>query len=371
MKHNRVLIPIIQFSPSGGNRVLCCLATEYVRMGIAVDFLILDSSSKPPFPTQARLIYAESIDSAFDTVETSKKIEIVHNIIKLARAIKLSKNDYDFIIASYSLVALACALAGYAKRTLYYVQSYDPEIFVTKRKFGSFIASIISYFSFLLCRNQIVNSPHYIGYSGITAKEFVPPGVDTTIFHPRRSPPKLYSKPLKIGIIGRSEPHKFRPVIEAFLAIQRIHPLCHLVVAYGNIPAEELASVGPHTIVVPRNDEELAAFYRSCDVFLALSEFGAGAFYPPLEALASGTFLISNRFLYVNENNSWIVDEPEQAAAAFEMLLSCSAEEREAKRLKGINDVAQMLQWPTVARKLLTMAQNSIKIIRNSNDVGK
>jgi glycosyltransferase involved in cell wall biosynthesis len=356
---SRVLIPVIGFVPAGGNRVLCCLATEFVRLGIEVDFLVLDAETRPPFSTAARVIYANTIDSSCIADRVGGKWGIVRNIVRLARAIRQAPAHYDLVLASYSFVALACAIAGRGRRTLYYVQSYDPEILATKRKLSSRIGAALAYVSYWLCRSQVVNSPHYLGYSGISATDFVPPGVDTAVFYPRQSAPELLRGAIRIGIIGRSEPHKYRPVVDAFRAIRQRNPDCVLVVAYGNVPADVLASAGTHEIVVPRNDVELAAFYRSCDVFLALSEFAVGAFYPPLEALATGTLLISNRFLYVNEDNSWVVDGPRQVPAAFETLLACSPEEREARRSRGIDDIARQLPWPHVAKQLLALAEHN------------
>jgi glycosyltransferase involved in cell wall biosynthesis len=324
-----------------------------------VDFLVLDADTRPPFLTEARVIYASSIDPSCVADRAGGKWGIIRNILRLGRAIRRAPGRYDLLLASFSFVALACALAGRRRRTLYYVQNYDPEILVLKRNLGSWIGAALSYLSYWLCRKQIVNSPHYLGYSGISATDFVPPGVDTAIFFPRQDQPDLSSGPIRIGIIGRSEPHKYRPVVDAFRSIRQRHPGCVLVVAYGNVPVEVLAGAGPHEIVVPRDDVELAAFYRSCDVFLALSEFAVGAFYPPLEALASGTPLISMRFLYVTEENCWTVDGPGQVPAAFAALLACPPEEREARRLRGIDDIARQLPWPHVAKQLLALAEHN------------
>ncbi|WP_447407026.1 hypothetical protein, partial [Clostridium perfringens] len=71
-----------------------------------------------------------------------------------------------------------------------------------------------------------------------------------------------------VGCIGRSEPQKGTGyVLEAFQELHAKDPRHRLRIAYGNLP--EGWSHEAAEIVVPRNDVELAAFYRSLDVLVA------------------------------------------------------------------------------------------------------
>ena len=115
---SRIAIPVLGFVPAGGNRVLCTLATEFVRMGIAVDFLVLDDQSTPPFPTEARIVYARDIEPSLVPIREGK-LGIVRNIFRLARAIRRTRSAYDLWFASFAFAALACALGGVRSRTLY------------------------------------------------------------------------------------------------------------------------------------------------------------------------------------------------------------------------------------------------------------
>lgn len=360
MKLSRIAIPVLGFVPAGGTRVLCCLATEFVRIGLDVDFLVLDDDTRPPFPTEARVIYARAIDPSCVPARGGGKLGIVRNILRLARAVRQVRGEYDLWFASFAFVALACALGGVRTRTLYYVQGYDPEVLVKKRKLASWIGAALAYLSYWACRHQVVNSPHYFGYPGISATTFIPPGVDTAIFHAKRGGLNLEGRSIRIGIVGRSEPHKYRPVLEAFAAIAAAHPGCVLVVAFGNIPETALAAAGNHDVVLPRNDSELADFYRGCDVLLALSELPVGAFYPPLEALACGTLLISNRFLFIDSSNAWVVDRADQVVAAFDAILRSSVLERAAKQAQGIRTIRDELRWPDLARRFIEYAERSL-----------
>jgi glycosyltransferase involved in cell wall biosynthesis len=366
-----LIVPIVSFTPSGGNRVLCRFATEWNRQGRRVAFLVLDPSSRPTFDTTAELIYANSLDPAL-VPATTGKVNVLINAWRLGRALRRLRRSFDVALASHAFTAISCFLAGLRDTTIYYIQGYDPEVLTKKKTWSAYLGAALAYCSYWACRRQIVNSPHYIGYPAVAASQVVPPGVDVTVFHPKKAPPGLADGEIRIGIIGRSEPHKYRPAIEAFRKIVQRHPRCRLAVAYDNIPNDVLMTAGPHEIERPTNDHELAAFYRRCDVFLALSDFSTGAFYPPLEALACGTYLISNRFFLVNESNSWVVDSSEHILSAFEALLAEPQSERSARQSRGIADVASALDWGSLARRFAEITDAEIeRTSRISPDVGR
>jgi glycosyltransferase involved in cell wall biosynthesis len=355
-----IAIPVFRFTPSGGTRVLCRFATEWKRRGIDVDFIVLDPASQPTFETQAKVVPAHTLHADAVVAPPSLAAPALE-IVALARALRAASSSYDVFLGNHGFTSLACALGGVRRRTLYYVQAYDPEILAKKRRLKSYVAAGLAALSYLACRQQVANSPHYIGYPLLTADSAVPPGVDTAVFRPKEVPGHLPAEGIRIGIIGRAEPHKYRPVLNAFRAIHQRHPDVKLCIAYGNIPEHALADCGEPELVRPQSDAELAAFYRHCDVFLALTEFPQGAFYPPLEALASGTVLISNRFLHVRDNNSWPVRDAAEVADAFDALLAAGPEVLQRKATRGIDDVRSSLSWPVLAGDLLKKMNTMVR----------
>ena len=351
-----VLIPVLEFTRSGGNRVLSRLASEWKKRGVQVEFLVEWTDSKPYFPTTAGLSFCGSGRKGLDIgLSLLRRLHILLRILNLARGIRSKKPASDLIFASYSFTAISCFLAGCRSNTIYYIQGYDPEIFATKRTLSAWIAASLARLSYTLCRKQIVNSEHYLSYPAVTARVAIPPGIDLDIFRPKDKPGEISSEIVRVGIVGRAERHKFRPALAAYRELLKTGVRTKLLVAYDLIPRQYLEETGEYEVITPGDDIELASFYRKCDVFLALSDFPQGAFYPPLEALASGTSLISNRFFLVSSQNSWIVDSQTHIDELF-LSLCRDAPQRIEKATTGIRDVRK-IAWPAVAKDFLAEAE--------------
>jgi glycosyltransferase involved in cell wall biosynthesis len=348
----RILIPVLGFLPSGGNRVLCRLADEWIRKGHAVDFLCESPVDEPAFSTTARVLRAEGGLPPRDKHGSYFKrgLAVLRRIWVLSRAISAHRDDYDVILANHGFTAVACVMGGGRSKAFYYIQAYEPELFV-RRGPSYAVGGFIVRLTYWLLRKQIVNSAHYLGHSGIRRDaRVIPPGLDTVMFSPKADPGGVIDESTpRIGIIGRVEPYKYKLLLESFVAIRRAGRPAKLVIAYDLIPPDALSGIDDCEMVAPRNDAELANFYRSCDVFLALSQFAEGAFYPPLEALACGTCLISQRFAYITDRNAWIVSTPQDVLGAYDALMA-SPRARRDKADRGIADVKQ-LGWTGVATR--------------------
>lgn len=356
---NSIVIPILGFTASGGNRVLSKLADSWLAMGIQVEFLV-ENDSTPYFPTKARISRcAKSGDTPKILGGLLNKFGILLSVMKLARLLRARREDYDLVIANHFLTAIACALAGCSDKTIYYVQAYDPEILRKKRKLSSWVASVIAQLSYLLCRNQIVNSSHYLKYKFINSHHVIPPGIDLNLFRTKLTPGEFQSEIIRVGIIGRRELYKALPVLNAYRALRSVTVQTRLMIAFGNIDSENLNQIGEYEILTPKNDSELAEFYRDCDIFLALSEFGEGAFYPVLESLASGTTLVCNGGFYkASHMNSWIVDDPGKLESIMKEIIG-NHELRVSKSTRGILDI-QDLSWSNIAPAFLGYAKQII-----------
>jgi len=194
-----------------------------------------------------------------------------------------------------------------------------------------------------------------LNYKLINSLYVIPPGLDLGKFVSKANPGAFNNDLIRVGIIGRRELYKVRPVLEVYRLFKIIAPRTKLIIAFGNIEQDKLTDLGDYEVVLPRNDIELAAFYRNCDVFLALSEFSEGAFYPVLETLASGTTLISNIFYKVTNENTWIIEKPENIIQIIQFVLKDDTSRIE-KAKNGVKDV-QDLDWNVVAPLFLKYAE--------------
>lgn len=311
----RILIPITGFGSAGGYRVLSELANHWQLAGHQVDFLVDHRSATPYFPTCANIqrfgtngaiLDNEKEDTAQTFAEHGNALSIY---LGMFRALKSIASGYDVVLANHSLTAIPVALArmGSAKK-FYYIQAYEPEYYALEKSAKAVILKWLSTLSYRLPLRQITNAPVYIGYRGIRASEWIPPGIDELVFHRRNTPPSFKpSKSWTLGVIGRHEPTKgTRYALEAFEILAEVDPYVRLKIAFGNLPdgwRHERAEV-----VVPRDDVELAKFYRSVDIMLAPGTVQLGAcHYPVLEAMACGTPVISTGYLPADCTNSWIV----------------------------------------------------------------
>jgi glycosyltransferase involved in cell wall biosynthesis len=356
---NSIAIPVLGFTASGGNRVLSKLADQWTEMGVKVDFIV-ENKSKPYFPTNARILRCSTGTFWTDLLSGPlRHFGILKSIFNLASTLRKSSNKYDLVIASHSFTAIACYLSGCSSKTVYYVQGYDPEVLQTKGSFSSWIASNLARLSYVLCRIQIVNSSHYLKYKLINSCHVVPPGLDLDIFSSKSCPGEFSGTVIKVGIIGRKELHKVRPVIESYLRLRACAKNTKLIIAFGNIESSYLNGIGEYEVVKPRNDEELASFYRYCDIFLALSDFDQGAFYPALEALATGTALVSNGFYKATSKNCWIVNKTDNIDDLLGNMISNSLL-RKKKAEQGLNDIKE-LNWSSIANLFLDYSKQIVR----------
>ncbi len=360
----KILIPVIGFGAAGGYRVLSELANQWQSDGHLVDFLVDERSAEPYFPTQAGIRRFAKNGRVSDEITPGKGggFSSSGNAFSIYRgmwsALKNIGAGYDVILANHSLTAIPVALArvGAAKK-FYYVQAYEPEYYALEKGKKPLVLKWLSILSYKLPLRQIANAPIYIGYHGVRAKHWIPPGVDEKIFYRRAFPPLFGPmQPWTLGVIGRREPSKgTRYVLNAFEELARIDPYVRLKVAFGNLPE------GWHhdrvEVVIPRNDGELAEYYRSVDILIAPGTVQLGAcHYPVLEAMACGTPVVTTGYLPADNDNSWIVPVADSTAITV-AALSIKAMRPDAlqRKLDAANNSISVFAWRRISKQFIEL----------------
>jgi glycosyltransferase involved in cell wall biosynthesis len=352
----KILIPMIGFGSAGGYRVLSQLANYWQRAGHQVAFLVDYRTTAPYFPTVGKILRFGRDGSILDgdagqgQEDFAAQGNAVSILLGMARALQRIGADYDVILANHSLTAFPVWLARTrAAKKFYYVQAYEPEYYGLEPGIKSRILKFLSTLSYRLPLRQVANAPIYIGYRQIRATVWVPPGIDAATFHERSARP-LLAPETTIGVIGRHELTKgTRYVLEAFEQLAQSDPHIRLRVAFGNLPAgwhHERAEV-----VVPASDEELADFYRSIDIMIAPGTVQLGAcHYPVLEAMATGTPVVTTGYLPADRTNAWIVPVKDSRAIAdaVRSIQATPAPKIEERTERARADVAAFY-WEAVA----------------------
>lgn len=357
----KILIPILGFGRAGGYRVLSQLATEWINQGHNVDFLCPDSSETPYFPTSAGILYISSTQGITCQRAIRSKSGIRYKLQALFNGLLRIGKRYDIILANDSLTTwpVSFASCGNAKK-FYYIQAYEPEYFSLIKNIKSTVLKWFSEKSYDFNIIQICNAPIYIGYKNISAKEWVPPGIDFDLFYPNQLDKKnlALAEEIILGCIGRHEPSKgIQYALEAFEILYLKDQRFRLYVAFGNLP---LNWTHPGLkVVMPENDKELGAFYRSLDILLAPGTVQLGApHYPVMEGMACGVSVVNTGYLPANNNNSWIIEicSASSIVAAVNNILSDS--NRNIKINKSLEDIASF-NWESVAKKMISVFDNS------------
>lgn len=361
----RILIPVIGFGRAGGYRVLSELANHWMTLGATVDFLVDARSDAPYFPTRAgiRRFGRDGLETAADArpAPFAAHGNAASIYLGMWRALRRLAPRYDVVLANHSLTAWPVALAPSPARgrrgRVYYIQAYEPDYFAGERGWRARVLQLLSGASYRLPLRRVVNAPIYLDYRGIRATDWIPPGMDDALFTRRPTlPGSARGEPWTIGIIGRREPAK--GTADALAAFERLaarRPDARLRVAYGNLP--EGWSHPRAEVVVPANDRELAAYYRSLDIMLAPGTLQLGAaHYPVLEAMASGVAVVTTGYLPAAPDNAWLVPvhAPDAIAAAIEDIMHTPPDVL-AARLDRAAAAVEGFTWRAVACRFLEL----------------
>lgn len=361
-----ILIPVLEFGRQGGYRVLSKLANEWIDRGCRVGFVAPCSSDAPYFPTKAEIYWVDNRGRMTDhrpgpenaRFLLAKAGRLFLKLRSLLLGIRDIPGGWDIVLANQWLTAWPVALAPTVSAKVYYIQAYEPEYYESRRGMRNFLLKWFSLLTYFLPLNRIANSPVYLRYRACRARIWIPPGLDLQVFHPASHHDGKTGEPaagLTVGCIGRAEPEKgTMPAIEAYREFVRRVPGSHRFrVADFGVPRDWLEGLQGLDRVTPTNDNELAEYYRSIDVLLALCTQQHGAHhYPVLEAMASKVTVISTGYAPADCENSWIVgSSPIDAAKALEHVYADPATAKaKAERAEA---AVRAYAWPDVADRFL------------------
>ncbi|PST87781.1 glycosyltransferase family protein [Photobacterium iliopiscarium] len=277
----KIIIPVVGFSRSGGERVLSKIASELVDLGCDVSFVVLDNKGDPYYPTKAKI---KKVRAKNKGLKLFKVLSNIYNLIMACR-----KENADVIISGLNVTAYLALFINAKIKKVYYIQAYEVLFY------KSIVMKTIVYMTYKLPLQKIVNSSNLLPSNINKYIGIIPAGVDTTLFHLEIKTNKNIKK---IGIIGRKEKHKGTiDIIKIITKIPKdkefilniavyLDDECKCILRENNISYEYFPI---------ESDDDLACFYRKNDLLIACGLIEDGAFhYPCAEGMASGCIVISN-----------------------------------------------------------------------------
>jgi glycosyltransferase involved in cell wall biosynthesis len=350
----KIAIPVLSFTRSGGARVLSELASAWCRDGHEVSFLCAQGDSEPHFPTLARVVAGRAL---------STTAGLAGRMLELRRMAAEAAPGLDILMPSFHLAVWATWAAGRAARAraFYYMQAYEAEFYTdhASRWRGALLSALARH-SYRVVPRVVTNAPMYLDYPGISAIGWVPPGIDFARFFARPAHPWPRERAPVLGCIGRPERWKGTHDVFAAAALLAAQGRDFVLRCAFHRP-EGFEALGERVQQVqPRNDDELAEFYRSCDLMLAPGTIQLGApHYPVMEAMACGVPVITTGYMPADADNALIVPigDPAALAAAVESALAdpAATAARAARARQSIAEFA----WPVVARRFLGLFEGA------------
>ncbi len=355
-----IVIPVWSLAGKhGGIRVLCELGTGLTRRGHRVRFLAFDELANPDFATAAEIVRIGPASGGRYLFRDLPRQQ------RLREAIERF-HDADVLLANHHLTARPVHRARIRARKLYYIQAYEPDFYPRRWHTGPQIGlAKRSYRYPLLHVANCISVARAVHGKRANRVPIVPPGLDLALYHPKgRKPPR---EPLVVGTISRVEPWK--GTVDCFEAVKRLRAreiALDFRVAFGNIPAgyEDVVRADD----APRDDRELAGWYRSLDVLVAAVYWG-GAPYPPIEAMACGTAVVTTPNDHTREGVNALTapqQDPGALASALERMLT-DRSLRERLVAQGLRD-ATTHSWENVVRKMESILSGQIPAPLGIND---
>ena len=335
----KIIIPVLGFGRAGGERVLSKLATELMNYGHDVSFVVPDNRTNPYYATTAKIVTSKSSQNRV------KILRIIKNYYNLWR--KCIELNPDAVVASFHLTAYLVALLPISRRKkYYYIQAYEVNFF------DNIIWKLIAGLTYYLPLKKILNSPNLLPHKHDDFIGVVPAGVDLNVFYPKPSN-RLLNGHTSIGIIGRKEKHKgTSEIISVLCSLEnKAGIIINIAIYLEEVDKQRLIAAGFQVNFFPiTSDLELASFYRSNDIMIAVGLIEDGAFhYPCAESMACGCLVISN-YAPLTETNSvlkLVKFDACKLGEAINLCLNLDLEEK-SKEIQSNISVLNKYDWKIV-----------------------
>jgi glycosyltransferase involved in cell wall biosynthesis len=348
---------MLGFAKTGGYRVLSYFASFWQKAGNDVIFLIHQNSIDPYFKTTARVVRYDNKGNLLEnhkniTYNNTKKINVLFLYLAMWKAIKkMNCSSNDVLLATQSITFYPVFFSRIKVNKSYYIQADEAEYYKFERGVKFLIWFLLARLTYSLPMKKIVNAKIYTNYKYIKTNFVINPGIDLNIFNTQAR--KTINPKIRIGAIGRIEAHKGTTyILDAFTKMQN-DPTLEFHIAFGD--NKWIKQIPKVKIFNPNSEEELALFYQTIDILIAVPIVQLGAFhFPVVEAMACGCSVITTGYEPADAFNSWLVPIKDSRAIIEAIyLIRSNVAESLAKKTKAHTDIKKY-DWETNAMKMLS-----------------
>jgi hypothetical protein len=334
----KIIIPVLGFGKSGGERVLSKIATELIKHNNEVFFVSPENGNIPYYGTEAK------IERSYYEKRFNRVINFLITYYHMYRT--CCKLNPDAVIANFHLTAyLVCFLPKKIKK-IYYIQAYEVVFY------QGLFRKLLAYVTYLLPLKKITNHENLLPNILNKRKIIIPAGIDINIFHRRKD---INSKK-NIGVIGRQEKHKgTKEIIDTIISwASNSNVVINIAIFINKEDQQRLRDNKiQFNVIGINNDYELARFYRSNDIIIAAGLVEDGAFhYPCAEAMASGCIVISNYAPLVDTDSCFKIMhfDKDLIINRLEYFMTLSQDDIQREIKKNI-DTIEHYSWDIVGEK--------------------
>ena len=268
------------------------------------------------------------------------------------------EHGVDVAIATWYPTALSVWLSNVSK-PLYFMQDFHELVQEADGIYGLRPFEITLRLPFHFLANSTYTRDIILSYNKEARVTVIGVGVDLNTFYPRRSRViDSNGKPIVMAII-RDQKYKGGDVAIRALNLVNKKQSIHAVLVGGRGTIDKLfKEVRPefrYTIFSNVDDETLAKLYSSSDVFIFTS-YREGFGLPPLEAMASGTAVVTTdcggvRDYAVDGYNSLVTQSGDPSAIANAVIKILNNQRLRDSLIQGGLETAKQWTWDKVVDK--------------------
>ena len=358
---NNIIFVTPSIKTGGGNRVFIELANQLCSTHCVKSLYPNNSSDMNTFHKEDNLVFIK-----IGTLQVSK-LGKIGNMICCIRYLNRLDSDFNILLTD-PIFCLLIPFIKNKKRIYRFIQADDYRIFDDGAILGTGLVLSLYKIFCLKCYRQPVN---YIFNSQYVYDRFctdsnrsdvsfnkVYPALNHNVFNNLGR--KRNDKGVSVCLVARKHPGKglqtFINVYQSLSTSVKSQISSIILISHDDLNAYDTSGM---QIVKPKSDYEIAAIYKSSDIFISTS-WSEGFGLPPLEAMACGCAVICsksggvNEFAKMDENCLMFQPKDEKELRKLFLRLLENKDMRKtlvAQSLKTVTDFA----WEHSAQQLLSI----------------
>jgi len=331
VKPRRITFPLEGFNLAGGIRIVIQVANALAKKGHRVRIIVPDYAAIPPFRLE---------DSVQLEIKRTRGAKLVRKIYYLLNLSLTSTQESDICFATGFKTSYFLCLSKWLRlsrtRLVYLIQHSEALSQASNGGIWERVLCFLARLSYRLPLKRLAVSHWTKDTIADENAVVIPNGIDLSTFRPVNGT-RSGATEFVVGTIGGPGARKgYRVFLDAMNQMPEEHKQNMKVIVSTQLQVELPSGVATE-LLKRADDSELAAFYRSCDVFVCTS-FIEGFGLPGLEAMACGVAVITTACGGVSEyasNTNCLMVSPGDSRAIAQSIVRLREDRALRSRLRG------------------------------------